>query len=145
MNELSNLMQYPVIIGLSDAEELAVVDERFHDSLVKQFVCGGSDAERISHMQQLDVAFRTSHFHATVENHAPGVQLLAIVHHHRTGFFHVGKHHASAQGTAHRERHVGEGLQIESSGIIELVFFAMQANTHALRAGAAERGNIVAE
>ena len=107
---LSHLMQYPVIIGLSDAEELAVVDERLHDALVEELVRGGRDAEGVAHVQQLHVAFGTRHFHAPIENHAPRVQFLAVVHHRRARLFHVREHHAGAQSSTHGQSHVGEGL-----------------------------------
>ena len=108
----TDLMENPVIIGLSDAEELAVVDERLHDAFVEELVGGGRDAEGVAHVQQLHVALGTRHFHAPVENHAPRVQFLAVVHHRRARLFHVREHHTGAQGPTHRQRHVGEGLSL---------------------------------
>ena len=51
-------------------------------------------------------------FYVAVDDDAPRVELLSIVHDNRTGLLDDGEYHDAAQSSAHRQRHVRERPQV---------------------------------
>ena len=66
-------------------------------------------------MEVLDGGVGTRDLDVAVEDDAPRVELLAVVHDDRTGLLDHGEHHDGAQRPPRRQRHVRERLQDTSA------------------------------
>lgn len=106
------LVEYSVVVRLRDANELTVVALGSHHAPVVQPLHGGHYAEAVAHVQLIRNAVGVLDLDVAVDQHAPRVQLFAIVHHHGAGLLDDCEHHDAAQRPAHGQRHVGERLQV---------------------------------
>lgn len=106
------LVQYSVVVRLRDANELTVVALCSHHAPVVQPLHGRHYAEAVAHVQLIRNAVSVLDLDVAVDQHAPRVQLLAVIHHHGAGLLDDREHHDAAQRPAHGQRHVGERLQV---------------------------------
>ena len=71
----------------------------------------------VTQMVVLYGSVETFDLYSTVENHRPGVEFLAVVHHDRVGLLDDGKHHDGTQRPPCRQRHVGKCLGRTTSSV----------------------------
>ena len=65
----------------------------------------------VAELKQFNSAIPPCDFDLAVENHAPRIQFLAVVHHNRVGLLDRRKDHRAAQRMARCHRQVTERLQ----------------------------------